>query len=54
VLSSDTVTGAGAEVKVTADADLGAGVETIEETFLFTVIHPRATLLRGGVTVVPK
>lgn len=32
-------------IKVSADADLGAGVELIEDTISLVVIHPKATAL---------
>ncbi len=32
-------------IKVSADADLGSGVETIEEIVSLVVIHPKATSL---------
>ena len=52
--STDEGVGDGIAVTVSADADLGDGVETITEQFLFTVTHPRATSLGGSVNVVPK
>lgn len=54
VPSSDSNTGSAATVVVSADADLGDGVETITETFGFTVTHPKAASLQGSVSVVPK
>jgi hypothetical protein len=41
-------------VTVEADADLGAGVVVISETFGFTINHPMAASLQGAVSVVPK
>lgn len=52
--SGDAVTGTGAMVTVSADADLGEGVITISETFTFTINDPMATSLGGAVSVVPK
>ena len=54
VPSADEVTGTGAIVTVLADADLGDGVVTITEGFIFTVNHAMATSLRGGIQVVSK
>ena len=54
VPSSDGVTGSTGTVTVEADADLGAGVVVISETFGFTINHPMAASLQGAVSVVPK
>jgi hypothetical protein len=50
----NAITGSGATVTVQADADLGEGVVTITETFIFTITDPMATSLGGTVSVVPK
>lgn len=54
VSPDDVPTNPVANVTVTADADLGEGVETISDSIQFTIKSPKASSLGLNVTLEPK